>query len=164
MNRYTGKNVAHSVFQRLLDRARTNREDFNLLLSRYGMERLLYRLSITQHCDRFILKGASLFLVWKGQSYRVTRDMDLLGLGSYEPEQLAEVFRDVCGAESPDDGMIYLPDSLKAEKIREDMEGNGVRISLVGLLNHARIPLQIDVGFGDVDNSIPGKHCLSNAV
>lgn len=51
--------------------------------------------------------------------------------------------------------MIYLSDSLKAEKIREDMEGNGVRITLVGLLHHARIPLQIDVGFGDVITPSP---------
>lgn len=92
MNRHSRINVAHSVFQRLLDRARNNREDFNLLLSRYGMERLLYRLSISQYCDRFILKGASLFLVWKGQNCRVTRDVDLLGFGSSGPEQLAEVF------------------------------------------------------------------------
>ena len=54
---------------------------FNLLLSRYGMERFLYRLSISPHKNRFILKGASLFLVWKGQNYRVTRDADLLGFG-----------------------------------------------------------------------------------
>ena len=73
------KNVAHSIFQRLLNRAKINKEDFNLLLSRYGMERFLYRLSISPHNDRFILKGASLFLVWTGQNYRVTRDADFLG-------------------------------------------------------------------------------------
>jgi len=60
------KNVAHSIFQRLLNRAKTNNEDFNLLLSRYGMERFLYRLSVSHYDERFILKGASLFLVWKG--------------------------------------------------------------------------------------------------
>jgi hypothetical protein len=90
------KNVAHSIFQRLLNRAKTNKEDFNLLLSRYGMERLLYRLSISSHNDRFILKGASLFLVWKGQNYRVTRDADFLGPGNADIEQLADVFRDIC--------------------------------------------------------------------
>ena len=72
------KNIAHSIFQRLLNRAKINKEDFNLLLSRYGMERFLYRLSVSPYCDRFILKGASLFLVWKGQNYRVTRDADFL--------------------------------------------------------------------------------------
>lgn len=76
------KNVAHSIFQRLLNRARNNKEDFNLLLSRYGMERCLYRLSVSPHNDRFLLKGASLFLVWKGQNDRVTKDADLLGFAN----------------------------------------------------------------------------------
>ena len=74
------KNIPHSIFQRLLNLAKSNKVDFNLLLSRYGMERFLYRLSVSPYCDRFILKGASLFLVWKGQNYRVTRDADFLTL------------------------------------------------------------------------------------
>jgi hypothetical protein len=93
------KNVAHSIFQRLLNSAKNNREDFNLLLSRYGMERFLYRLSVSPHNDRFILKGASLFLVWKGHNYRVTRDADFLGFGNSDIEQLADVFRDICSIE-----------------------------------------------------------------
>ncbi len=149
------KNVAHSIFQRLLNRAKTNKEDFNLLLSRYGMERFLYRLSVSSHNDRFILKGASLFLVWKGQNYRVTRDADLLGFGNADTEQLADVFRDICRVEFLADGMIYLPESLSAEDIREDQEYDGVRITLVGMLNQARIPLQVDIGFGDAITPAP---------
>lgn len=149
------KNVAHSIFQRLLNRAKTNKEDFNLLLSRYGMERFLYRLSVSSHNDRFILKGASLFLVWKGQNYRVTRDADLLGLGNADIERLADVFRDICRVEFLADGMIYLPESLSAEDIREDQEYDGVRITLVGMLNQARIPLQVDIGFGDAITPAP---------
>jgi hypothetical protein len=149
------KNVSHSIFQRLLNRAKTNKEDFNLLLSRYGMERFLYRLSVSPHNDWFILKGASLFLVWKGQNYRVTRDADLLGFGNADIEQLAGVFRDICQIELQGDGMIYLPESLSAEEIREDQEYDGVRITLVGMLNQARIPLQIDIGFGDAITPAP---------
>ncbi|PNU19341.1 hypothetical protein C2E25_13110 [Geothermobacter hydrogeniphilus] len=149
MSQNNKKNISHSIFQRLLNRAKSNREDFNLLLSRYGMERFLYRLSISSHNDRFILKGASLFLVWKGQSYRITRDADLLGLGNSDLERLAEVFRGICSVECQNDGMIYLPDSLKAEEIREEQEYDGVRMTLIGLLNQARVPLQIDIGFGD---------------
>ena len=149
------KNVAHSLFQRLLNRAKTNKEDFNLLLSRYGMERFLYRLSVSPHNDRFILKGASLFLVWKGQNYRVTRDADFLGFGNADTEQLADVFRDICRVEFQGDGMIYLPDSLCAEEIREGQEYDGVRITLVGMLNQARIPLQVDIGFGDAITPAP---------
>jgi len=77
----TKRNTGHSVFQRLLHYAKDRKEDFNFLLFRYGVERLLYRLSISRHADKFILKGASLFLVWKGQNYRVTKDADLLCLG-----------------------------------------------------------------------------------
>ena len=149
------KNVAHSIFQRLLNRAKTNREDFNLLLSRYGMERFLYRLSVSPHNGRFILKGASLFLVWKGQNYRVTRDADLLGFGNADIEQLADMFRDICRIEFQGDGMIYLPESLNGEEIREDQEYDGVRITLVGMLNQARIPLQVDIGFGDAITPAP---------
>ena len=149
------KNVSHSTFQRLLKRAKTNKEDFNLLLSRYGMERFLYRLSVSPHNDRFILKGASLFLVWKGQNYRVTRDADLLGSGDSDVEQLAKVFRDICSIEFQDDGMVYLTESLNAEEIREDQEYGGVRITLVGKLSQARIPLQVDIGFGDVVTPAP---------
>jgi hypothetical protein len=150
MKKSEKQNTGHSVFQRLLNISRTNREDFNLLLLRYGIERLLYRLSISSHKDRFVLKGASLFLVWKGHNYRVTKDADLLGFGDPDANQIAEVFKDICQiACSQDDGMIYLTESLKTEVIREDQEYDGVRITLTGLLHQARIPLQIDVGFGD---------------
>ncbi len=155
MNQNNKKNNAHSIFQQLLARARINTEDFNFLLSRYGMERFLYRLGVSPHSDRFILKGASLFLVWKGQSYRITRDADLLGFGNSDKKQLADVFRGICGIEFQDDGMIYLPDSLHAEEIREEQDYDGVRITLFGLLHKARIPLQLDIGFGDTITPAP---------
>ena len=88
------KNPVHSAFQRLLNCARNSGEDFNLLLSRYGIERLLYRLSISSHADKFILKGASLFLIWKGQNFRVTRDADLLSSIPLDPDQIADIFRE----------------------------------------------------------------------
>lgn len=148
-------NVAHSIFQRLLNRAKSNKEDVNLLLSRYGIERFLYRLSVSEHGSRFILKGASLFLVWKGQNYRVTRDADLLGFGDSDVEQLAGVFREVCRIELNEDGMVYLPETLSAEDIREDQEYDGVRITLIGMLNQAKIPIQVDIGFGDAITPSP---------
>ncbi|UCZ57502.1 nucleotidyl transferase AbiEii/AbiGii toxin family protein [Desulfurispirillum indicum] len=148
-------NIAHSISQRLLNRAKANKEDFNFLLSRYGMERFLYRISISPHADRLILKGASLFLVWAGQNHRVSRDVDFLGFGNPDADQLAEIFLDVCCIESPDDGMIYLCDSLKTEAICEGQEYDGVRITLVGLLDRARIPLQFDIGFGDIVTPAP---------
>lgn len=150
MSREEKRNIAHSVFQRLLNRAKSEKVDFNLLLSRYGMERFIFRLSVSSDKERFILKGASLFLVWKGQNYRVTRDADFLGCGDSEPEKLKGLFQEICQQVCPvDDGMEYLPGSVKAEAIREDQEYDGVRVTLTGLLGSARIPLQIDIGFGD---------------
>ncbi len=148
--------VASSIFQRLLNQARAKKEDFNHLLNRYGMERFLYRLSISPYCEEFILKGASLFLVWQSQNYRVTKDTDFLGYGDPSPERLADVFKEICGIEcSIDDGISYVPESVKAQVIKEEQEYKGVRIILTGLLKQARIRLQFDVGFGDVITPAP---------
>ena len=146
----TGKkrNTGHSVFQRLLSHARTHGEDFNLLLLRYSIERFLYRLSISPHADRFILKGASLFLVWKRQNSRVTKDADLLAFGPAHAENLAGVFKGLCQAASEDvDGIEFLPDTVRAVPIREEQEYGSVRVTLMSLLHQARIPLQFDIGF-----------------
>ncbi len=155
MSRDSNRNLAHSIFQRLLNLSKSNNDDFNLLLSRYGMERLLYRLSTSSYNDRFILKGATLFLVWMGQNYRVTRDADLLGLVAPDLNNLAEIFGEICNADCDSDGMIYKTDTLKIEEIREGQEYGGVRVTLVGVLNTARIPLQIDIGFGDAVTPCP---------
>ncbi len=144
------RNVGHSVFQRLLKYAKTNGEDFNLVLLRYGIERLLYRLGVSSYADAFILKGASLFLVWKGQNYRVTKDADLLGLGPADVDHLIAVFRGVCQITTEyDDGIIFMRDSVRATPIREGQVYDGIRITLLGRLHQARVPLQIDIGFGD---------------
>jgi hypothetical protein len=143
-------NTGHSVFQRLLNHARAQGEDFNLLLFRYGVERLLYRLSISPYAEKFILKGASLFLVWKGQNYRVTKDADLLGLGPADADHLIGVFRELCRTASDDvDGIEFMPDTVRATPIREEQHYDGIRVTLEGLLHQARIPLQIDIGYGD---------------
>ena len=143
-------NAGHSIFERLLNYAKEHRQDFNLLLFRYGIERLLYRLSISPHADKFILKGASLFLVWFGQNYRVTKDADLLCSGPADVEHIAVVFRELCQVVSDDvDGIVFMADSVRAVQIREEQEYGGIRVTLVGMLHQARIPLQIDIGFGD---------------
>jgi len=151
-------NAGHSIFQRLLNYAKEHREDFNLLLFRYGIERLLYRLSISPHADKFILKGASLFLVWLGQNYRVTKDADLLCSGPADVEHVAAVFKELCQVVSDDvDGIVFMADTVRAVPIREEQEYEGIRVTLLGMLHQARIPLRIDIGFGDAITPAPEK-------
>lgn len=144
------RNFGHSVFERLLKLAREKHEDFNFLLLRFGTERLLYRLSVSPYADKFILKGASLFLVWQGHSWRVTKDTDLLGIGMNDERRLEKIFREIClTAAGKEDGVTFLPDTVKAEQIREDKPYDGIRVTLIARLHNAKIPLQVDVGFGD---------------
>jgi len=100
-----GQYRAASVRARLLNKAKAERQDFNLVLTRYALERLLYRLSVSQYAGDFILKGAMLFMVWAGETYRPTMDMDFLGHGDDSSERLAEVFRKVCGVDVQPDGL-----------------------------------------------------------
>ena len=152
------RNIGHSVFQRLLKHAKIHGEDFNLLLLRYGVERLLYRLSISTYADRFILKGASLFLVWKVQDYRVTKDADLLGFGNADTERITRIFRKLCKIVTEDiDGIEFIPDTVKAVPIREEHVYGGIRVTLMGMLHQAQIPLQIDICFGDAVTPAPER-------
>ena len=142
------RNPGHSAFQRLLDLARSEKQNLNLLLARYGTERLLYRLSISPHKKTFVLKGASMFLVWKGQNYRTTRDLDLLASGPPDLERISDVFKEISQMHpEAEDGMVYRAETLRAAPIREEQEYDGIRVNLEGRLHHAHIPLQIDVGF-----------------
>lgn len=143
-------NVAASVRLRLLKIIRETGDDANLVWTRYATERLLYRLSVSEYARDFILKGAMLFTAWTGQSYRPTVDMDFLGHGEDSTERLAGVFRNVCAVEVEPDGLEFDANSVKAARIREEQEYQGQRVKLTAFLSKARIPIQMDVGFGDV--------------
>jgi predicted nucleotidyltransferase component of viral defense system len=143
------RNLAASVRQRLMNIARQQKEAFDLVLIRYALERLLYRLSQTHHHDRFVLKGAMLFQIWSGQIHRPTRDLDLLGQGSPSPTDFEQIFRDVCNQEVDDDGLEFRGETIRAEQMKEDEEYQGLRLKLEARLAAARIPIQIDIGFGD---------------
>ena len=114
------------------------------------LERFLYRISQSKYCDQFVLKGALLFLVWKGQSYRPTRDLDLLGFGDSSTENLMLIFQELCRIEIKPDGLIFDHESVKIAEIQEEQEYSGQRIKLSGYLGKAKVSLQIDIGFGDV--------------
>lgn len=141
-------NLPASVRQRLLNLAAERNEDFGLVLSRYGLERFLYRLSISPDRESFVLKGALLLQVWTEETYRPTRDLDLLGKGmsnvSYQ-----KVFAEICSQDVEDDGLSLPSEKIRVERIRDEEAYEGVRVLLEARLGNVRIPLQIDVGFGD---------------
>jgi predicted nucleotidyltransferase component of viral defense system len=142
------RDVAASVRQRLLNLAKQRGEEFTFVLTRFALERLLFRLGQSQHAGLFVLKGAMLFPLWSGSSHRATKDMDLLGYGPPDRSRMVTTFRDLA-AMAADDGLVFDPDSVAAIQIREDAVYDGIRVTLTAYLSAARIPLQIDVGFGD---------------
>ena len=150
----SGRNVAASVRARLLNRARETGQDFNLILIRYALERLLFRLSISAYADQFLLKGALLFDLWFDIPHRSTRDADFLGLGSTELPDLETIFRNICTVDA-EDGVTFRPDTVQAAEIRKEANYAGVRVTLLGLIDGARSPVQIDIGFGDAVTPAP---------
>ncbi|MDA0322198.1 MAG: nucleotidyl transferase AbiEii/AbiGii toxin family protein [Verrucomicrobia bacterium] len=141
---------AASVRQRLLNLAKDRQEDFNYVLQRYAVERLLYRISESDHASRFILKGAALFWMWRREHYRLTKDADFLFSGPSDLTRIKDCFKEICGVESTGDGLSFDAHSVTAEEIREDSLYDGVRVKLTAHLAGAVIRTQVDLGFGDV--------------
>jgi hypothetical protein len=119
-----------------------------MLMERFALGRLLWRLSRSTSADRFVLKGAQLFALWAEASHRPTRDVDLLGSGEASPESLKEFFEMLLdGPVEPEDGLIW--GKVEAAPIREDQRYQGVRVVTHATLAGAVVRVQIDVGFGD---------------
>src|SRR5487761_1666788 len=149
------RNIGASVRARLLDRARAERSNFQILLTLYALERLLYRLSVSVHRERFILKGAMLFVTWVADPFRPTRDLDLLGHGDNDVGAIADTFRSICAEPVADDGVVFDHAGLQAAPIREEAEYGGVRVRTTAMIAGARIPIQVDIGFGDIVTPAP---------
>ena len=143
------RNLGASVRQRLFNLAKQRGDDFEILLTRYAIERLLYRLSQSPHSSEFLLKGATLFTLWGGGPYRPTRDLDLLGSGESTVQWLEHVFREICSVPVEPDGLRFAAETVEGNDIREDLEYGGVRITLVAHLEQARVQIQVDIGLGE---------------
>jgi hypothetical protein len=148
-------NLPASVRQRLLNHSRQTGDEPNLIWTRYAVERLLYRLSISPHGDGFVLKGAMLFAAWTNRPYRPTRDVDLLGFGDASPARLTHVFADLCRIKCEPDGLKFDAGSIEVSAIREEQEYQGQRVTLVAYLDTVRIHVQVDIGFGDAITPAP---------
>jgi hypothetical protein len=148
------RNLAASVRARLKQHADATKQDFNLTLTHYGLERLLYRLSVSEHASNFLLKGALLFSLWYDVPHRRTRDADFLGFGPDDIDTAVATFRKICQM-SAEDGMVFDPSTVKGSVIRKEAGYGGVRIDIQAKLDGARIALQVDIGFGDAVTPAP---------
>jgi nucleotidyltransferase AbiEii toxin of type IV toxin-antitoxin system len=143
------KNIPASIRQKLLNLARGRNEDFGLILTKYGLERTLLRVSKSTYREVFVLKGAPLFELWTKERYRPTRDADFMAKADNSPERFVQIFREISAIEIEDDGLRFDPKTVKAQRIKEDADYEGVRVTFTAFLEKAQIPIQIDIGFGD---------------
>jgi len=149
MSKISPRDIAASVRERLLYVSRKAGDPFDLVLTRYALERLLYRIGVSPFAYRFILKGALLLELWGVGIHRPTRDLDLLGYGDLSDKQIINLFQEICTTEVKPDGLVFDQDSFSVTNIREDQEYTGKRVLFFAFLAGARIRIQVDVGFGD---------------
>jgi predicted nucleotidyltransferase component of viral defense system len=142
------QNIGASVRARLLNLAKERNQPFELLLTRYTLERLLYRLSTSKHREKFVLKGAMLMRHWLDDPHRPTRDVDLLGFGDGDPELTLKIFREICAIKA-DDAVVFDTDGLVVDQVREDSGYSGLRLKTYAAVGGARVRVVIDIGYGD---------------
>jgi len=148
------KNVGASARARLRNHAREHHLEFQLVLTEYAVERFLHRLGASSYADQFVLKGAMLFRLWSEEHRRATWDLDLLGPTGTDAALIASIISEICSIQA-DDGLEFETAGLRSERIRLDDEAAGLRYRLHARLADARIPMQIDIGFGDVPVPAP---------
>jgi hypothetical protein len=153
------KNMGASVRQRLLNYAKASGRPFAEVLQYYAMERFLYRLSVSPHGGKFLLKGALLLTVGQAPITRPTMDIDLLGRTSNEIDAILQIMKEVAQLEVPNDGIVFDPASFSGAAIREDADYSGFRAVCTGRLDAARVHMQIDIGFGDVVTPLRAARC-----
>lgn len=151
------KDPSASIRQRLLNHARANGDDYQRILTRYAIERLLFRISQTEAREHYILKGAMLFVTWPEHVFRPTGDLDLLSHGDPSSQAISELFVRICQVAEPADGIIFDTATLHVEPVREEEQYQGVRLNLKGRLGTAIIPVQVDIGFGDSVHPAPSR-------
>jgi hypothetical protein len=144
------KNIAASVRQRLLDKSRSDIRPFQELAQYYAMERFLYRLSLSKHSNRFILKGALMLRIWKAPQIRPTMDIDMLGRASNKESDLISNVIDIISVDVDPDGLSFFPENITAERITDDAEYQGIRIRFPAVLDTIKLNMRLDIGFGDI--------------
>ena len=146
----SGRDIGASVRHRLLNQARAQSRPFQELLQYFAMERFLYRLAKSPYADRFFLKGALLLTAWRAPLSRPTMDIDLAGRTNNQLDHIKEVVVAVCEFAVEPDGIQFNRSSIEVSRIKEDADYEGIRVRFHATLARARIPMQLDIGFGDV--------------
>lgn len=144
------KNIEASIKTQLQNKAKERNRPFAEMLQYYGMERFLYRFSKSKYVDKFVLKGALLFTVWQIPERRTTLDIDFLARFDNQVANIETTMKDLCDVSVDPDGLMFDAKTVQGRKIKEGADYEGVRVKFVGFLDRSRIPMQIDVGFGDI--------------
>jgi predicted nucleotidyltransferase component of viral defense system len=141
---------ADSIKARLKNLAITEKKQFDYLLMLYFIERILYRISVSKYRDVFVLKGGLLLYTILDDKARATKDIDLLAKELASTlDGLQKIFKEVCSIEA-DDAVRFDTETIRAERIKEDADYEGVRIKVIAFLDKSKKTLQFDIGFGDV--------------
>lgn len=151
-------NVSASVRAKLLNKARASKRPFSELLQYFAMERFLYRLSISPHSQKFILKGALMFTAWEFTKHRATMDIDMLANTSNNLDNLITIIRDICHFQPDvDDGILFDGGTVEGKVSQTHKEYSGVQLKFDGKLSGARIQMKVDIGFGDIISPSPSQ-------
>ena len=164
MSQNNPTNIAASFRQKILDKARRDKRPFSELLQYYAMERFLYRLSISEYSNKFILKGGLLFRIWEVNTFRPTMDIDMLGKTENAEENIAKSVKKILLITVEEDGIVFDPNSIVTERITENADYEGIRVRFRGLLDKARLLIQLDIGFGDIVYPMPSKANLNTVL
>jgi len=141
----------HSLQDKLRTFAKSAGKDFQLILTRYFQERLLFRLSKSKYRDDFCLKGGALLYALERETSRPTLDIDLLSLKiRLDKERFAEIFREVLHLAYPEDGVQFETNSISVAEIMEQRKYAGLQIKVPVSLGTMRQLLKIDIAFGDI--------------
>ena len=143
------KNLPASVLQRLKNESRKRNLPFQELLTYYGLERFLYRVSKSTYRDRFILKGALVMLTWPSRIVRTTRDVDFLAYIGSNLDVVSKIIQEICTVDVQPDAIRFDAESVRVGLISEHVKRPGVRARLIGYLGKVQVHIQIDIGFSD---------------
>lgn len=144
--------ISDSIKAKLRNRAILEHRTFQEIMTVYGLERAMYRLSISPFSENFILKGGILlYAFFEGDYSRGTADVDLLGIQiKNDIDVIQRIFEEIFSIEFPEDAIQYDITSMKISRITELKKYPGISVSITGYLDRTKIPVQIDIGFGDI--------------